>query len=359
VPRPRVQLVYPAGPQIGCPQAIGRHLAESLGRRYDVTLHAWDSLGALKPDPGAALIGHPHPNPLTRFRRSAAKSGWGRVLMMCPYNGDAGQVAWLDPVLQQCDAWLAITGPYWFKRVAGSPFRRWKPRMRQLDLAVDRGEFPRLKGRFAPRGKRRFLFVGHSGWPKNTGYLSQIAMALPGFEFAWAGSGTEAIAGVTPLGRLDFSGSAAQSLVAGFDFMITVGTADANPATLLEAMAWGLIPVCSPQSGYEKMPGITNVPLNDLEGAVKVLKSLQQAAPGRLEALRRANDASLDRHYHWGRFAADVEKAIEAKGRPALQEDPESRAWMRAEASKSPLRAWSPRLLKEMLKSQIRSIVRP
>jgi hypothetical protein len=333
VKRPRLHLVYPEGPGIGCPETIGRHLAAGLASRYEVVTHRWDSREALPASPEDLLLGHPHPAPGTVFRRAAAQGGWRRVVMLCPFNGDPAQVAWLDPVLERCDAYLALCGEHWERALPSTSMRRWTPRLRRLDLALDRAEFPRVKRSFAAPGKRRFLYVGHSGWPKNTGYLSAIARALPDVEFAWAGSPRAgAIEGVRHLGRLDFSLAASRAVVAEFDFMITVGSFDANPATVLEAMGWGLIPVCTPQSGYLSggEPGVVNVPLDDLDGAVSVLRGLQALPSARLRAMAEKNRRRLERHYTWKRFTADVKAALEGKGRPALPSEGRTALRLRA-----------------------------
>ncbi len=313
-----VHLVYPHGSRVSTPDAIGRNLGARLGDRYRVVYHDWAARYAIRPEPGAALIGHPHPLPGTVFRRSSRRPGWGRVLMLAPYAGDLAQVAFEDAVIGDCDLFLAITGPYWFARVADSRCSHWAPRMVRLDLAVDRADFPPLKTAFNPPGERRFVYVGHTGRYKNTGYLGEIARRSPGVEFAWIGAGGRAIPGVRALGRQDFSDIAARGLIAGFDFLITVGRADANPTTILEAMAWGLIPVCTPQSGYEGLPGIVNVPLDDAASAATIVRDLQARPDDELRRLQRENWQALDRDYSWDRFAAVVVDAIESMERPPL-----------------------------------------
>jgi hypothetical protein len=355
----RVHLIYPMGQSIGCPDAIGRNLASHLGRQFEVQGHRWDRLGSLTPDAGAALLGHPHPNPFSLFRRSASRPGWGRVLMICPFNGDLRQVAWLDPVLALSDAYLAITGSFWMRAARREPFRAWLPRMRQLDLAVDRRDFPRVKRRFAGKGKRSFLFVGHSGWPKNTSYLSRLALAMPEWRFSWAGSGSEPVPGLRALGSLDFTKKESLAIVAEHDFMITLGTADANPATILEAMAWGLIPVCSPQSGYDSERGVINLPLNDLEKGLAVLRRLQQLPESRLKSLVRHNDLRLKSHFHWRRFAGDVAKAIldPAPAAPWLESRDQARNMSR-QALASPFAPWRWRWWIRPLKSQVKAVLK-
>ncbi len=313
-----VHLVYPHGPAISCPDAIGRHLAEHLEARYEVRLYDWKDTGSIRPGTGDVLLGHPHPSPFTIFRRSAKREGWARRLAMFPFNhADLGQIAFADGTVRRCDLVLAITGNHWFETVEGSPAGSWLPKLRHLDLAVDRSEFPRIKTSFGASGQRRFLYIGHSGWQKNPGYLSAIASELPSGKLSWGGRG-DPIEGLDPLGEMDFADAAALEAVRAFDFTITVGKADANPATILESMAWGLIPVCTPESGYKDVAGIVNVPLDDPAGVAAILTGLDEADEATLTALRDANDEALDRHFDWERFAADVCSAIESSDSPSL-----------------------------------------
>lgn len=341
--QPTVQLIYPSGQSIACPDAIGRHLASRLSSRWEVDLHPWDEIGCLQPHPNGVLIGHPHPNPLTLFRRSASKPGWRRVIMLNPFNADPRQVSWLAPIIERSDAYIAITGPYWFQVLGSSIFSHWEPRMSRIDLAVDRREFPRVKTRFEKPGKRRFLYIGQSGWPKNTKYLSRLAQALPEMDFAWMGGGTEPVPGVRALGKRDFSDPTSQREVAKYDFMITVGTADANPATVLEAMAWGLVPVCTPESGYVDAKGIINVPLSDPDKTCRILRGLQEVSGVTLQRWVDHNDERLDRYYNWDRFTDEVARVIADQRRPKLSPPrPGVKALMAWYTWTGPHRPWRP-----------------
>jgi glycosyltransferase involved in cell wall biosynthesis len=313
-----VHLVYPHGDRISAPKAIGRHLAARLSSRYDVVHHQVDDVGAIEPLPGDVLVGHPHPAPWTVFRRSAARPGWRRVLVLMPYlHVDDYHVALADPVVRRADLFLAITGRTWFDDVGASRAAHWRPKMVHVDLAVDRAEFPLVKRSFNPPGRRRFVYIGHTGRSKNTPYLSELAARLPETEFSWIGSGHR-IAGLRPLGRLDFATEEARRVVAEHDFLLTVGSGDANPTTILEAMAWGLIPVCTPESGYAGHDGVVNVPLRHADRAAEVLRGLQDADAARLVELQRANLDALDRHFNWDRFATQVVDAIESDASPPL-----------------------------------------
>jgi SAM-dependent methyltransferase/glycosyltransferase involved in cell wall biosynthesis len=305
-----IHLVYPHGSAVACPDAIGRHVGSLLAERYPVRLYDWNDVSRIEPERGDVLIGHPHPALGTIFRRSMRSAGWRRVIAMCPFNHDPSQVGFLDSILRQCDQYLALTGSYWFQAIGKSYFSHWLPKMVQVDLAVDRNEFPFIKRKFATPGRRRFLYIGHSGHVKNVGYLSQIARLLPNRDFAWIGKG-DAIPGVRSLGAQDFSQDSARELAAAYDFMVTVGRADANPATVLEAMAWGLVPVCTPQSGYVGLPGVKTVPLDDAAGAARVLQELQQTPGDHLQRLQSHNQELLQSHFTWDRLVGQIVHAIE------------------------------------------------
>jgi hypothetical protein len=315
----RIHLVYPHGARVSAPDSIGRHLGTRLAKMYEVVYHDWDERGVLQPEPGDVLLGHAHPEPGTIFRRSARQPGWTRVLMLGPYHhGDLRHVAFVDSIIPDCDLFLAITGPYWFNSVAHSSCSHWHPKMVHMDMAVDRNDFPPLKQGFGERGRRRFVYIGNTAHMKNTPYLTQISRRMQGVEFSWIGPGTTDIPGFVRLGFLDFKDAGARATLSGFDFLLTVGDADANPTTILEAMAWGIVPVCTPQSGYVGIPSITNVPLDDADAAAAMLARLNELPGEALLDLQAANWRLLDAHYNWERFANQVIAAVESSWSPPL-----------------------------------------
>ena len=93
--------------------------------------------------------------------------------------------------------------------------------------------------------------------------------------------------------------------------MITVGSADANPTTILEAMAWGLIPVCSVQSGYEGFSSIRYISIDCIDDSVETIKNLQSVPEEQLKKWQQENLNALDKHFNWERFCAQVLNEIE------------------------------------------------
>jgi len=318
-----IHLVYPHSSRISCPDAIGRNLAERLRVHYNVRLYDWDETCAIVPGSDDILLGHPHPAPWTCFRRSMSQSGWRKIIAMSPYcHGDLQPSAFLDAIISRVDLFLAITGRYWYTSVGESSFSHWRPKMIHLDLAVDRNDFPVLKTSFNPLGERRFVYIGHSGWYKNVAYLTAIAKALPEMTFAWIGSSSATIPSLISHGFQDFQRDEARAVVASYDFMLTVGRSDPNPTTILEAMAWGLIPVCTPQSGYIGYPGIINVPLDNLQAVTKRLRMLQKMSEATLWRLQQENWNLIEQYFTWDRFAQQVIDAIEAPKHHIKIEEP-------------------------------------
>jgi hypothetical protein len=145
------------------------------------------------------------------------------------------------------------------------------------------------------------------------------------------------IEGLARLGPQDFASDAARKLVASHDFLLTVGRFDANPTTILEAMAWGLIPVCTPTSGYAGYEGIVNVPLDNPGEAVSILERLQRAPEDHLLSLQHANWRALDSHFNWNRLSNQVLDAIRSdRSPPVLHEGLGRRLRLRGMAMLSP-----------------------
>jgi glycosyltransferase involved in cell wall biosynthesis len=239
--------------------------------------------------------------------------------MLAPFNhGDPRQIAFENPLMPGCDLFLAITGPYWFRTIGQSLVAHWQPKMIHVDMAVRRADYAPLERSFGPPGKRRVLYIGHSGRGKNTPYLSQIAALMPDVEFAWVGRGARPIEGLKALGFIDYDSPAGRSLLAEYDIFLTVGNADSNPTTILESMAWGLIPACTPTSGYAGIPSIANVPGDDAPAAAAAVRRLVEADETEMSAIQAANWKLLDEHYTWDRFAAQVIGAIESSESPAM-----------------------------------------
>jgi glycosyltransferase involved in cell wall biosynthesis len=337
VSRPTVHLVYPVSRAIRAPDIIGATVKAALqGSHYVVKCYQPINMGVIKPEKGDILLGHWHPNPFTIFRRSLRQKGFAKKILLAPFCPDLSGAhhAFGEKAIQQVHTFLAITGNAWMKFLPQAPFSHWAPKVKHLDLAVDREKFPLLKKKFSPKRKRSILYIGSDLIFKNVSYLSKIAEALPDIKFAWIGNGRP-IEGVTHLGPMDFATAEAKQVLQDYDFTITVGYADANPTTILESMAWGLIPLCSRESGYEGYQGIVNLSLNDVGAVVNIINELQGLPEDKLKFMQKQNLELLDSHFNWERFSKQVLEELEVENEELISIVPQYKK-MKEMEKKSP-----------------------
>lgn len=308
-----VHLVYKSGPQVSTPFAIGRELAERLRHRFDVVLHDPDGGDAIVPVPGDVLLGHPSFGGRDLFSRSLDHPNWRRRIVIHPFcPDDLDNYAHLAFVVPRCDAFLAITGRVWIDRLPRTVFAAWAGKLVHLDLAVNREHFPFLRtDEVAPVGQRRFLFVGNHPAYKNVDFLDHLARSLPDVAFHRIGPFKRRFRSLKQHGPKDFADPTVAAFAAEFDFMITPSERDANPTTILEAMALGLVPVAPEGSGYYADDGVIPISGNDLAAAATTIRQLQRMPAEEIVARRRANLERLDRHYTWEHFVDVVGSAIE------------------------------------------------
>lgn len=340
-----VHFVYNKGPWLKTPERITYEIADRLARRYKVAIYDQREPITIRPEAGDVLIGHPSRyGPPSLFNRSFRQTGWARRIVFCPFShGMPLDAASIDPLVEEADLYLALCGPYWFDTVETSVVSHWLYKMMRCDLGVNREHYPQVKHTFSPPGKRRFVYIGNAGPMKGVDFYCRLAEANPDLEFGWVGwigdrmrpSGTlrrdyAALERRLQSGRITVNGGADWrerdhvKLVTSCDILVTCGRSDSNPTTILETSAWGLIPVAPLQCGYYGDDWLTNIPLDDVEGASRILRHLNTCPQEELIARREAGYRRLDSYYTWDHAAQQVIDCIEAP-QPRVPSDP---AWL-------------------------------
>lgn len=310
-----IHLIYPHKKIESAPNVIGYRLLEFLKKNEHTVAHNYDEVFAIRPKEGDVLIGHPHPASYTIFRRSIKNKGWRRKIILAPFNHDSRQVGFIDGFIDDVDLYLAITGNYWFRRIKGSRFDRWLPKIRHMDLAVDLSKFEKIKNNFGSVGNRRFIYIGNDHPGKNLKFLSELALAC-GIEITWAGKGG-VYPGLKNIGYCDFQSKSGKEIISNHDFLITVGSYDANPTTILEALAWGIIPVCTVTSGYENFEQILNISGNSIDDAVNLMYELQFLDSEKLKLMSESG-RRLAADFSWDAFHKKVYEEIYSNTSPVL-----------------------------------------
>ena len=322
----KIHFVYAGHPDNNSnasPYTITRELYRYMRARVDVAYYDWCTLGCPWVDKNDIILGHPNYDPNTITQRFFATANCRAKCLIFPlHHGIPEHNLPFDQLALQADRIFSIMGPYWYDTLESSPFAHWKPKITRVDMAVDASKFPFARESFAPPGRRNLIYIGNARPEKHIELLYEIMRRLPDIHLTWYGGGYEPmhhLPNVTIIGWTDFTPAIAKTMVKAGDFFINCSQSDANPTTLLEAMCWGLIPVCTKQSGYHNDPLFTNIPQN-ADDAAAVIRGLQEIPGETLLERARAARAEVERKYCWERFCetiwAELSKYIANPPRP-------------------------------------------
>ena len=220
-----------------------------------------------------------------------------------------------DPLARAVDKIFSICGPYWYDTIDQTKFAHWKPKITRLDMAVDGKHFPYLRKKFNPIGHRKLVYIGSNLPMKNVGYIYEIMRHMNDVKLHWYGGDPShplaKLPNVKVTGWVQLNRDTAQRIVDECDIFINVSTSDANPTTLLESMAWGMITACSKQSGYWKDPLFTELFTDDVQATIKALRQLLNAPEEELLKRAQVGRKEIETKYTWDRFCSTVWNELE------------------------------------------------
>lgn len=288
------------------PLSITHHLFQALKSLGRVRLYDWKERTRIRPELGDILIGHPYPRDSGRVWNHACLSeGFRARIALTPVHHGMPEICLdLDRYLPRCDRLLGITGPYWWDTWEQSALAHWKPKMTPVDMAINLAHYPRAKQRFNAPGKRRFLFIGN-GEPYKGAHLLSILFGLAGTSCVWVGADRD-FPHLAPRPAMTLAGAPLERLADECDVFLTMGVSDANPTTILEAMAWGFPVACTPQSGYHRIDELAMLSTTDMRHNLAVLERFQQAPEVELRAVADRARALVESRYGFDRMCATV-----------------------------------------------------
>jgi len=311
-----IHLVYPHRPLARTPDAIGFNLAKGLRERgYKVLLYNLYNSKQLKfkPSNDDVLLGHPRWETNSTFYDLIKLKGWKRTIVIHPFcPADLESYAHLLKYCAFADRFIAITGKYWTQAISGTHFQEWTGKFLQLDLAIDRKKFPRIKKNFNLPGKRKFIFIGNHTHYKNVNFLNKIAGRIKNIEFHRIGPYSRKFPNLIQHGAHELKSMFAKKLIKDMDFMITMGNRDANPTTVLESSAMGLIALCPIGSGYVESGGVFNISGLNIHEAINDINYFNGIESAFLEQKRKKMTNLLDKYYCWPKFIDEVVREIES-----------------------------------------------
>ncbi|OGX25000.1 MAG: hypothetical protein A3D10_04045 [Omnitrophica WOR_2 bacterium RIFCSPHIGHO2_02_FULL_48_11] len=305
---------------IRAPHSITYNLIRAIrARGYTVRLYSLYEQGVIRRKPGDVLIAAPLPTGIlgvTRERKDDRASITSRTIreypgkqnyIIMPYAHDEQYSVFAKDLIQENNraggGSIFIGGKIWEKDwESKSPFADLGAlrKVHVTSMGVNAAEYPFVKSRFNPKGKRRYLYIGHTAWYKNTAELERIAERMPEYEFAHIGGGEvkgwKKLANFAPL-TPEFVARLAEE----FDIFVNVSTADPQATTIVEQMCFGFAVACTPETGYD-YPTLTELRTNDTEYNVRTLLHLQHADEDELLTCSRVNRQTAEERHGWGQF---------------------------------------------------------
>jgi glycosyltransferase involved in cell wall biosynthesis len=299
---------------LAAPYSITVNLMRFLQKKLPCRLYDWQEHGTINYGPDDIVLGHPHPKQNTVIQQAflSDKPCRAKILILPIHHAIASVNQYVIPLLDKADAVLGIMGPYWHDTLGDSFLAPWQHKIVRVDMALNAQDYPWIKRKFNAPGNRGFLHIGYNVPEKGPEVLAATMQRLPEFRKGWIGAGDEIlyVPRITPFAYL--TPEYIRKLAETYDIFVNTSVSDANPTTILEAMAWGFPVACTPQSGYYEMPSLMPLSTTDIGANVDVLTKMQYASNESLQALSQINRRLIETHYTWERFCGTVWQTLEA-----------------------------------------------
>lgn len=295
------------------PHASSRNILHNLKQFGRVRFYSLYEKGCITLQPNDIFIGHPvakggfsyESRPEEDERDSVVSNTLRKnrdnhnKYIILPFANDIKLVSWAkDLVENYADKIIIIGGEIWTRDWKNTPFGKvsWDNVLR-LDNGIDPEEYPRVKFSFNPPQKRKFLYIGHCGWYKNTKELERIAEQMPGFEGGHIGAGS--VKGWKKIADFaDLTPEFMSKIAKEYDIFVTVSTADAQATTIMENTCFGFPIACTPETGYEA-PSIIRLDTGDTAGNITKLLALKNADEAVLLKYVEENLAYVKKNHSW------------------------------------------------------------
>ncbi len=285
------------------PTSITAHVYGALRARAETRLYDVREHALIRGGVEDVLIGHYLAGDASGvWQRSCREGRFAARIAMNPLHHQMAEVCGeLDPYVPMVDRLFGIMGPYWYDTWRQSALAHWFPKIVPFDMAIDIAAFPRVKTRFNPPGRRRFLYIGWAGAQKGTHLLS-LLFGLARRHTCVAIGPARSLPNVECRRRVLFTLLYLRRLADECDFLLVPGVSDANPTVILEAMAWGFPVACTPQSGYRDVPELLPLSITDMRRNLAILDMLQEADEDELLVRAETARALVATRYTWERF---------------------------------------------------------
>jgi glycosyltransferase involved in cell wall biosynthesis len=326
----RIHFVYGGDPfvdHLNAPSSITHHLYKhfvQLG--CDLVYYDWCHPGGYLPvGPTDVVLGHPNYDHNTIIQRLFRETTTPYKFLIHPLHHAMPEINIpFEPLVRQAKHVFSIMGPYWWDTLSQSRFASWQDKITPVDMAVDADRFPFVRESFPPPGQRQFCYIGNSRPEKGTDILAEV-FRRSRYKLHCYGNLDGNICGLPNVVCHGYAHTIPQfgrDLCNTAVMMLNTSKSDANPTTLLETAAWGLVVACTKESGYHGASSpFWGLNKDDPDGIVQLLQYIQGVDEAVLWAQVRAQRKAIELNYTWTRFCETISSKLSTlvPGFPAPQ----------------------------------------
>lgn len=292
------------------PLSITYQIAMHFSAHYQIKLYDLKERINIDPKEGDILLGHAWPDTESVVWKALNSNKFYRKYIISPYNHDPKQISWAYNAVEKCDKYFAICGQYWIDTFEESPLVEFKEKIIRLNMGINTAEYPVIKSKFNTRGKRKFFYIGRSGYEKGVDKLEKLATDCPGFKGGYICAGYDIKGWEKISGPVNLTPDFMRKIAEEYDVFINMSRADAQVTTVLESMSWGFPVACTRESGYSEEQTLFYMDLNDWDKNLEMIQKIQTMSCEMLEEISRLNRKIVETKYTWEQFVRTIEERI-------------------------------------------------
>jgi hypothetical protein len=304
------------------PHSHSRHLLHEFKKYGKVRFYSLYEKGVIHLKPDDIFFGQPvpqggfglgprpetddHESITSRTLRENIDNNHNKFFFI-PFANDPVLMSWAkDLAFNYADKVILQGGEFWTRDWKNNVFGQLDQKnVLRVNNAIDPNDYYFIKKSFNPPDKRKFLYIGHTAWYKNTVELERIASQMPGFVGGHIGGGI--IKGWKNYGFSDFTPEFLKNLADEYDIFINTSSGDANATTILENICFGFPVACTPETGFE-YPSIIKLSTTDTAENIKKLTAMKNMSESELKKLVEENMKFVKKYYTWDNFLNEITK---------------------------------------------------
>lgn len=244
-----------------------------------------------------------------------AARGQSKLYMICPWSSwppnlqSGGQHLWIKPQFNAVKKIFGLGGKIWGEKAAekDNPYYKWHKKLHLVNMGVNAERFVNWKNNvFNKPGKRGFLFMGSPTWWKGVNELKACFKDKP-YDLWMCGEGPkkDIAPNIHYMGLVNNNGETLRKLVTNkIDFYIQMSHFDAQATTILEGVAHGLVPVCTPESGFSN--AIMLKQAKEVEENRKILDDLQQMPQDQMANKSKQCIDIIKKEHNWNAIVDSI-----------------------------------------------------